>query len=60
MIYLLIVIFVLIALLYFINVREGFSGCYDNIDQGVVNTLNDVNKGLAPLGILPINLPCDL
>ena len=60
MIYLLIVIFVLIALLYFINVREAFSGCHDNIDQDVLNSLNDVNKGLATLGILPKNLPCDI
>lgn len=58
--YLLVVIFVLIVLLYFINVRENFSGCYDNIDQGVMNSLNDVNNGLAPLGISPINLPCDI
>ena len=60
MIYLLIVIFVLIALLYFINVREAFSDCHDNMDQDVVNSLNDVNKGLGPLGISPINLPCDI
>ena len=33
MIYLLIVIFVLVALLYLINVRESFSDCHDNIDK---------------------------
>ena len=60
MIFLLIVIFVLIALLYFINVREGFAGCHDNMNQGVMNSLNDVNRGLGFLNMDPINLPCDL
>ena len=25
--------------------RETFDGCYDNMDQGVMNSLNDFNKG---------------
>lgn len=60
MIYLLIVIFVLVALLYLINVRESFSNCHDNIDKDVLNSLNSVNMGLKPLNIQSINLPCDL
>ena len=58
MIYLLIVIFVLIALLYLINVREDFSSC--QFDNSVKSALNDVNQGLGSMSIPPINLPCNL
>lgn len=58
MIYLLIVIFVLIALLYLINVREDFSSC--QFDNSVKSALNDVNRGLGSMSIPPINLPCNL
>lgn len=58
MIYLLIVIFVLVALLYIINIRENFSSC--KFDTSVKSALNDVNMGLGAMRIPPINLPCNL
>ena len=58
MIYLLIIIFVLVALLYLINVRENFSSC--KFDNSVKSALNDVNRGLGDMSISPINLPCNL
>lgn len=68
MIYLLIIIFVLVALLYLINVRENFSSCkFDNSVKSALNdvnrglgVLNDVNRRLGRMSISPINLPCNL
>ena len=42
--------------------KETFysQNCNDNMDKGVLNSLNDVNKGLADLNIDPLNLPCNI
>lgn len=62
MIFLLIAIFILISLLYLINMKETFysQNCNDNMDKGVLNSLNNVNKGLATLNINPLELPCNI
>ena len=62
MIFLLIAIFILISLLYLINMKETFysQNCNDNMDRGVLNSLNDVNRGLAALNINPLELPCNI
>lgn len=62
MIFLLIAIFILISLLYLINMKETFysQDCNGNLDKGVLNSLNNVNRVLKDLNINSLELPCNI
>ena len=42
--------------------KETFysQNCNDNMDKGVLNSLNNVNRGLKSLNIDPLDLPCNI